>query len=84
MITEQRELMESAGDQDRLALLVPQAYELLSQALTTGNIPAAKARIALDILKAARDVAKTTEESETPLASRLAELDSAGNVRKSD
>lgn len=63
-----------------LSRLVPEAYALLEKALRgDAAIPAAKAAIALSVLKAAA-ISSEGEAGESPLEKRLAELDAAGNL----
>ncbi len=60
-----------------LADLVPKALELLESALAGESIPANKARVALDIVKAAA-VAGRADSSGGELARRIAEMGGGG------
>ncbi len=59
-----------------LADLVPQALKLLEEALSGGSVPAVKARVALDIVKAAASVG-IVGGREGDLAKRVAEASGA-------
>lgn len=69
---------EATGSEQSLASLIPDAYSLLKRALLDGGIPAARARLALDILKEAERSGVELEESESSLAKKLAEIDTSG------
>ena len=60
-----------------LGVLVPKALEMLNRAMTTGDIPATKARVALDIVKAAAGLKQGDPGGESSLAQRLQQLDEA-------
>jgi hypothetical protein len=71
---------EQEEAKEGLDRLVPKALKTLEDSLTKGNVPTPKARIALDIIKAAAQVAKLDEGGTgSGLAKRLAELDSRNN-----
>jgi len=60
-----------------LSDLVPKAIALLEEALSGGDVPAAKARVALDVVAKAATLrtSETVAEGETSLASLLERLD---------
>ena len=72
------EVAEEETTEQSLASLVPKAYLLLERALAHGDVAAAKARVALDVLKAAASLQGQEEEGESTLAKKLAEIDSSG------
>jgi len=57
-----------------LADLVPKALELLERAMNKGDVPATKARVALDIVKAAANL-KQAETGGGTLVERLREIE---------
>ena len=65
-----------------LAMLVPQALKLIEEALAGKDVSAARARVALDVIKAAASITKE-EAGTSTLETRLAELD-ARNPGQSD
>jgi len=58
-----------------LADLVPQAIQLLERALSDGDIPANKATMALNVIKAAAQLSPSVSDADKTLAQRLAELE---------
>lgn len=86
LLLEQKELsagpdaLEAVAERG-LGALVPQAIALLQQAITDGDVPAAKARVALDIVKAAATLDKGggAEGVSGSLASIIERLDERGS-----
>jgi hypothetical protein len=69
-----------------LSRLVPQAEQVLEEALSGGNVTPSMAKVALDIIKAARALEPAAREEGTPtLHSLILEMDeaeaAAGNTR---
>lgn len=84
LLVEHKELLEAPAPLEAQATkglsdLVPKALALLEEALSGGDVPAAKARVALDVVAKAATL-HTTEvlEGETSLASLLEKLDARG------
>lgn len=80
-LKQQQELLEAPAPLEAQATkglsdLVPKAIALLEEALSGGDVPAAKARVALDVVAKAATL-RTTEaiEGETSFASLLERLD---------
>ena len=81
LLKEQQESFEAPAPLEAQATkglsdLVPKAIALLEEALSGGDVPAAKARVALDVVAKAATL-RTTEvmEGESSLASLLEKLD---------
>lgn len=81
-LIEQYTTDESEQAATGLSMLVPQALKLIEEALNGKEVTAARARVALDVVKAAASVTKE-EAGASTLEARLAELD-ARNPRQSD
>jgi len=82
LLAEQRELLEAPAPLEAQATkglsdLVPQAIALLEEALSGGAVPAAQARVALDVVIKAATLRTSAETAggETSLAALLEQLD---------
>ncbi len=61
--------------------LVPQALKILEDALTPGgNVTAARAKVALDVIKTASSISTSEEKITGTLAARLAEIGTRDNM----